>query len=246
MSENKADPRTATQRIEDLEKVLTVLYQDAQRHEEMIAGLSGMKNDMTLVKDALKLINKRTDAIIQSASSDSGITSASVDTLVIQMNVAELVQQTANYVTAGHLAPTDTIVDNTFVVCEEHNSDGKVINPRIQFKLDTQDPATQESLKGKKAGDTVSFGENKFTVKVLEVYSLLDPNAPKAADPAPEAPAPDNSTGSTEPTTTAETTPEAPAEQAAPAAATEANPLPPETPVVQFVPSEPGMMVTAQ
>ena len=241
MSENKADPRTATQRIEDLEKVLTVLYQDAQRHEEMIAGLSGMKNDMTLVKDALKLINKRTDAIIQSASSDSGITSASVDTLVIQMNVAELVQQTANYVTAGHLAPTDTIVDNTFVVCEEHNSDGKVINPRIQFKLDTQDPATQESLKGKKAGDTVSFGENKFTVKVLEVYSLLDPNAPKAADPAPEAPA----AAPSEAAPAAESAPEAPAEQGAPATATEANPLPPETPVVQFVPSEPNTMATA-
>ena len=241
MSENKADTRTATQRIEDLEKVLTVLYQAAQRHEDILGGLGGLKNDMTLVKDALKLINKRTDAIIQSASSDSGITSASVDTLVIQMNVAELVQQTANYVTAGHLAPTDTIVDNTFVVCEEHNSDGKVINPRIQFKLDTQDPATQESLKGKKAGDTVSFGENKFTVKVLEVYSLLDPNAPKAADPAPEAPA----AAPSEAAPAAESAPEAPAEQGAPATATEANPLPPETPVVQFVPSEPNTMATA-
>ena len=244
MSENK-DNRTASERIQDLEKVLTVLYQAAQRHEEILGGLGGLKNDMTLVKDALKLINKRTEAIIQSASPESGVTSASVDTLVIKMNVDELTQQTANYVTAGHLAPTDTIVDNTFVVCEEHNSDGKLINPRIQFKLDTQDPATQESLKGKKAGDTVSFGENKFTVKILEVYSLLDPTAPKSEEPVPEAPVPDNSVGSTEPTTTAETAPEAPAEQAAPAAAPEVNALPPETPVVQFVPSEPGMMVTA-
>lgn len=207
MSETKNDSRTATQRIEDLENVLTTLYQATLRHDNAMGGLAGLKNDMTLVKDALKLINRRVEGVIQSAKPESGITADSVAALVTQMTVIDLKQQVANYVTAGHLAPTDTVTDNTFVVCEEYDSAGILVNPRVQFRLDSQDPSTQETLKGKKFGDTASFGEGKFSVKVLEVYSLLDPTAQAAPQPTEAAPAPDNTTGPTEAATVSEDSP---------------------------------------
>ena len=92
MSENK-DNRTATQKIEDLEKVVTVLYQTATQNRQAIESLFATQRDMTLVKDALKLLNKKTEAIVQTATPESGITPDSVAALVVKMNVDELIRK---------------------------------------------------------------------------------------------------------------------------------------------------------
>jgi hypothetical protein len=229
MSEDK---RTATQKIEDLEKVVTMLYQSTAQIKNAVENLIKSQAEMGLVKDALKLLNKKTEDIIQSAAPETGISVASVSNLVISMNVEDLKAQVAGYVASGHLGAADEVADNTYLVCEEYNADGTVANPRIQFRLDSQDQATGELLKGKKVGDTISFGENKFAAKILELYTLLEPKAPEAA--AEVAPAETAEV-------TAETAPEATSQASAP----ETLPLPPESPVVTFVPSEPGNMVTA-
>jgi hypothetical protein len=230
MSEDK---RTATQKIEDLEKVVTMLYQSTSQIKNAVENLLKSQAEMGLVRDALKLLNKKTEAIIQAAAPETGITVAAVSNLVIAMNVEDLKAQVAGYVASGHLAPTDEVADNTYLVCEEYNADGTVANPRIQFRLDSQDQETGELLKGKKVGDAVSFGENKFSAKILELYTLTEPKAPEASEaPAAETP----------PAETTEAPAAAPAE-AAPAPETISPPT--ESPVVVFVPSEPGNMVTA-
>ncbi len=218
------DNRTASQRIQDLEQVVTMLYQSTAQIKNAVENLLRTQSEMGLVKDALKLLNKKTEAIIQSAAPETGITVAAVSNLVISMNVEDLKAQVAGYIVSGHLAPTEEVAANTYLVCEEYNADGTVANPRIQFRLDSQDEATGEALKGKKVGDTISFGEGKFAAKILELYTLLEPKAPESASEAPAA----------------DTTPEAPQ-----AAAPETLPLPAETPVATFVPSEPGNMITA-
>ena len=48
-----------------------------------------MPGDMALVKDALKLLNKKAEAIVQVAKPESGISEASVNALVTSMNVEE-------------------------------------------------------------------------------------------------------------------------------------------------------------
>lgn len=188
MSENK-DNRTATQRIEDLEKVVTMLYQATQQSVASLQSLGAMQSDMGLVKDALKLLNKKTEAIIQTATAETGITAASVSALVVKMNVEDLTAQVAGYVANGHLAPTEEVAANSYLVAEEYAADGTLANPRIQFRLDSQDQATQDALKGKKAGDSVSFGDGKLSAKILEVYSLVEPKAPEAAPAAEATPA---------------------------------------------------------
>lgn len=202
------DNRTATQKIEDLEKVVTMLYQATQQTITRVDALTTLQGDMSLVKDALKILNKKTEAIIQTASPETGITIASVSGLVIKMNVEDLTAQVASYVANGHLTAAEEVSDNSYLVAEELNQDGTVANPRIQFRLDSQDESTTAALKGKKAGDVISFGENRFSAKILEIYSIVEPKAPEAAAPAPEAPA-----------------------QAAPAAALD---TPPEEPALTF------------
>jgi hypothetical protein len=189
---SNADTRTATQKIEDLEKVVTMLYQATAQNKNVLENLLKAQSDMALVKDALKLLNKKTEAIVQVANPETGITVASVSALVTKMNVEDLTAQVAGYVANGHLVAADEVTDNSYLVAEENNLDGVLVNPRIQFRLDSQDKATQDVLKGKKAGDTVSFGENKFTAKILEVYTIVEPKAAEAtpvleAVPAPEA-----------------------------------------------------------
>ena len=184
MSDNK-DTRTASQKIEDLEKVVTMLYQSVGSLDGAVKSLLGTQRDMVLVRDALQLLNKKTEAIIQSANPESGITTAAVSALVINMNIADLKAQVEGYVSRGNLVPTDEVTATSYLVCEEQDADGTVANPRIQFRLDSQDEVTQAALIGKKAGDTASFGEGKYTAKILEVYTLVD-------NPAPAAPTADN------------------------------------------------------
>lgn len=265
MAENK-DNRTATQRIEDLEKMAVLLYQSNSELVAAVQNFQRIAGDMGLIKDALKLLNRKAEAIVQAATSTAGITAKNVSDLVINMNVEDLKAQVQGYLASGQIEPAESVTQTSFVVCEESNSDGLVVNPRIQFRTDTVEEKIQKAIQGAKVGDTVSFGEGNFSAKVLEVYNLVPPKAPElAADPeaapaAPEAPAPTpqeatsppaditaptgtDSTATPDPTpaapTPAETAPEAaptPA-PAAPAAPADFSSPPAETPVTVFVPS---------
>lgn len=226
MSDTK-DTRTATQKIEDLEKVVTVLYQATAQLKNATESLLRTQGEMNIVKDALKIFNKKTEAIIQAATPETGITVKSVSDLVVKMNVEELTAQVAGFVASGHLVAAEEVAANSYLVCEELGADGTLVNPRIQFRIDSQSEETVAALAGKKAGDTVSFGENKFSAKILEVYSLVEPKTPEVEAPTPaEASAP-----------------EAPTAEVA--SAPTLDPLPPESPVTEFVPSDPSTMATA-
>ena len=240
MSENK-DTRTATQKIEDLERVVTALYQAAASNKNALEVLFRSQSDMGLIKEALKLLNKKTEAIIQTAAPETGITVAAVSAIVLKMNVEELKNQVEQYVANGHLTSADTVAADSYVVGEELNTNGGVVNPRTQFRIDAQDEATVAALTGKKAGDTASLGENRFSIKILEVYTIKE-QSPDAASTSPEAPV--SAPAETAPAETPAPTEAAPAE--APAAVAAPLPeLPAETPVVQFVPSDASTMMTA-
>jgi hypothetical protein len=227
---SETDTRTATQRIEDLERVVASMYQATGKLILAVEDLTKKTDDVVLVKEALKLLNRKTEAIVQTATPESGITDAAVSAVLIKLNTADLINQTAGYVSAGFLATSETVAADSFVACEEVNSEGTIVNPRIQFRLDSQPQATQDSLIGKKAGDSVSFGENKFGVKILEVYKLQTPPAPQtaAATPAPEATAP--AAAATDAAPAAETA-AAPAPAAATGPSNEALAAPTESPV---------------
>lgn len=191
------DKRTATQRIEDLEKVVTMLYQTGTQHKNALDSLLPLRGELNMVKDVLKILNKKTEAMIQVSAPETGVTVKSVSDLVVKMNVLELQEQVSEYVKNGHLLPADEVTALSYVVCEESHKDGTIANPRIQFRLDSQAESLVEAMKGKKVGDTVSFGEDKFDAKILEVYSLVEPSAtdtktlPATEETAAPVPAPE-------------------------------------------------------
>lgn len=216
MAENQVDKRTATQRIEDLERVASVLYQNQVVAKNATDALPKMAEDVSLLKDALKLLNKKTEAIIQAATPETGINVTTVSALVTKLVVDEMAAQVAAHVTNGHLVAANEgeVEANSYLVCEEYHPDGSLANARIQFPLTSQDEPTQTAMKGKKVGDTVSFGPDKFDAKVLEIYTMVEPKAPEAATETPAA---------------TETTTDAPAETTTPEAAETAAPAATET-----------------
>ena len=91
-----------------------------------------------------------------------------------------------------------------------------------------------DALKDKKAGDTVAFGENKFSAKILEIYAIVEPKAEET--PAAQAEA----SPAAEAAPAAEVAPSDPATEAASGPANSALDLPAESPVPEFVPSDMG------
>ena len=104
-------------------------------------------------------------------------------------------------------------------------------NPRVQFRMDSQDATIKEALNGKKVGDSSSVGENKFDLKILEIYSIVEPQA-------------EASTAQTESPAEAAPAAEIPVAEAPTQAAAPLPELPAETPVVQFV-SDAGSVVAS-
>jgi hypothetical protein len=182
------DKRTATQRIEDLEKVVTMFFQTMAQHksvvEELLKAREGSVQDMALVKEALKLLNKKLEAVVQVAAPESGITLKSVSDLVTKMNVEEFKAQVASSVAGGFLAVADIVADDSYLVVEEVNAQGVVENPRAQFRLNSLSEETTNLFKGKKVGDLIVSGENKLDIRILEIYTVTEPKAPEADETA--------------------------------------------------------------
>ncbi|CAM6005499.1 unnamed protein product [Sphagnum balticum] len=248
MSDN-TDKRTATQRIEDLEKVLAMVCNGLNQLQGAVQALFQSQNELGPIKTALKILDRKTDGIVHSASADGGITFAAIKKYVEDLNIQDLKKMVADYLAAGKVVPTDVVAGDSFLVCEEYQPDGTLQNPRVQFRMDAQEKSTTDLLTGKKVGDLVSLGESEVSLKILELYTITPEKAPET--PAPPAPAPEAATPATD-------TANSEASQAAPAA-TEATPAPAaptgpsnanfesapaETPVTNFV-SDAGSVAPA-
>lgn len=237
MSDN-TDKRTATQRIEDLEKVVTSFYQALTNLNQVMVSvrtdmdsLMTIQNDIALIKEATRILNNKSDAIIQVAKPETGISLESVSKLVIDMNVENLKNQVDNFLNNGLIVASEEVTSKGFVVVEELNLDGTVNNARVQFRMDSQNETTKTALQGKKVGDLVDFGENTYRVKILEVYSLVDKTAPTASvETAPES---------------ATVSSESPAAEATSETSVPLDSLPHENPVPEFVPSDESTLMKA-
>lgn len=238
MSDN-TDKRTATQRIEDLEKVVTMVCQSVFQLQNANKALTQLQSDVGLLKHSAKLIDRKVDAVINSASSTSGISLESVKAFMIDASIKELKEQVANHLKNGELVEAAEITANGFCVCEEYGTDGSVTDPRVQFRLDSQKKETVDALLGKKPGDVVTFGDNTFSVKVLEVYALPPAPSPDAATTTEAAPAATETAADTSQPTAQETPT---ATQTGPSNDNFTSP-PAETPVETFV-SDAGSVTT--
>lgn len=189
---NPNDKRTASQRIDDLERAVMSIFNVS----------NNMARDNTLIKNAIKLLDSKVDAIVQAASTGKEITNEVLTGIMKEKELEELKGKVANLVTQGFLVTADEIAEGAFVVGAETEPDaadgtpGRVVHARLQFTLASLDKEIQDKLLGAKAGSTISFKDDALVFKVQEVYKIVNPTPPA---PAPEAapaetPAPQSST----------------------------------------------------
>lgn len=160
----KKDKRNATQRIGDLEQALMGLFQTADN----------MARDLTTVRDAIKLLGNKLDSVAKAANLSDDV----IAKLMIQNNVAELKEKVTNLVTQGILVPAEEMNDTSFVVGQEIDAEGNVVNPRIQFTLTSIQPELRDKIKAAKVGEAVVLEEGKLKFMPVEIYTIVPPQAP--------------------------------------------------------------------
>lgn len=187
------DKRTASQRIDDLERAVMSIFQVT----------NNMSRDNTLIKNALKLMDNKIGAIMKASVAGEPLTEEVISKYMKEQEVSELKDKVTNLITQGFLVAQDLIEDGTFIVGSEDEPDnadgtpGKVVHSRLQFTLQSLDPAIQEKLKGQKVGSTVVFKDDALVFKVREVYKVVNPTP---AAPVAEAPVAEQSSTNAEAT----------------------------------------------
>jgi hypothetical protein len=207
--EQQQPKRTAVQRIEDLERGVMGMFQNGDN----------MGRDLMTIKEAIKLLGNKIDAIVKATQRGEDLNDDIIGKIMVENNVAELKARVDQLVAAGTLvATTEPVDEKTFVVGQEVDDTGKVLNPRLQFVLGALQEELRNKIKGSKVGDSVVFQEGKLKFELQEAYSVAPPKPPEAPAEAvmDAAPAQEQAPATTE------LAPAAPAqEQAAPAAPAE-------------------------
>jgi hypothetical protein len=178
-------PKTAAERLNDLEKALVSFYQTFE----------SLGKDTNTIREAVKLLGNKVDALAKANIAGETPTDETLSKIMIDNNVEELKGKVAGLVTAQVLVPTDIIGDtNSFVVGRELAADSdKVVNPRLQFSLTALAKDVGDKLKGHLVGDIITIQEGQVRFEVLEAYTIQTPPqaAPTAPTPAATAPAED-------------------------------------------------------
>jgi hypothetical protein len=201
MSENE-NKRNATERLEDLEKAMGQVIQHIQPLEQMAKDIMGLK-------EAMKLLNNKLDAVVKASNEEGPITDDKLSAFMVENNVKELAGKVQQMVNNGLLSSSDTVGKDSFVVINEADPSGKIVNPRMQFLVSAlQNDEVKGKLDGAKVGSNIAIGDQGASINVLEAYNVVIPQ--------PEAPASD---ATAEASAEAAPTSEAPAAPAAEASA---------------------------
>jgi regulator of replication initiation timing len=179
--ENK---KTATERLEILENTVNSIIQAVQ-------PLANMAQDLMGLREAVKLLNNKLDAVVKSVNAGTALTDENLSQIMTENNAKELQDKVAKMVNDGLLASADTIGKESFVVINEQDSTGKVVNPRMQFLLSAlQNEEIRSKLEGAKVGTNIPVGDKGGSLNVLEAYNIVVPQQAEASSestPATEA-----------------------------------------------------------
>ena len=176
--EQQQQKRTAVQRIDDLERGLMGMYQAADN----------MGRDLMTVKEAIKLLGNKIDAIVKATQRGEDLTDEVIGNIMVQNNVADLKARVDQLVASGTLVATlEPVDEKNFVVGQEVDDTGKVLNPRLQFVLGALNEDLRNKIKGAKVGDSVVFQEGKLKFDLQEAYAVVTPAPAVEAEAATEA-----------------------------------------------------------
>lgn len=174
MSETKKTTqpkRNATETIKALENSFMAQSQQIQI----------LADEIDRMRQLIAALGKRLNASIQAAEGGN-LTGDSVNKIVLQENVKELEGKIQFLVDQGVLKKNDEspITDQTFVVGRTIDTEGNVVDPRIQFSVGSIDKNVQNKLMNKKVGETVTYEDGEPNFEITEVYEIHTPTVKKS------------------------------------------------------------------
>lgn len=176
-NQQQADKRTASQRLDDMERGLMSLYQTAD----------SMARDLMTIKEAIKLLGNKVDSIVKASSRGEPLTDEVLAKIMVENNVEELKEKVTNLVNQNILVAAEEIGPNSFIVGRELSDEGTVVNPRMQFVVSALHEDVRSKFPGSKVGQVLDLQEGKWKFEVLEVYNIHTPEAPQEAQPLAQA-----------------------------------------------------------
>ncbi len=182
MSEtNTENKKTATERLELLENTVQNIIQAIQ-------PLANMSQDFMNLREATKLLNNKLNATIECTNTGLALTDENIGQIMTKNNAKELEDKVTKMVSEGMLVASNTVTKDSFVVVNEADETGKIVNPRMQFLLSA---LTNEEIRSKLEGSTVGanipVGDKGASLNLLEAYNIVVPQAPQAEAPATDA-----------------------------------------------------------
>jgi hypothetical protein len=180
MKKTAAKPESkmnASQKLEALEGKIVGLENKLDRAIELLL------ERVNSLADTDVAIAKRINAIIKAGDS-GGVSSDSVKTAVVSQAASELKSRVDMLVEKGLLILDNEspINSDSFVVGRELNSEGEEINPRIQFAVKSLQQDVQDTLLGKKTGESVSDEDSKTSMEITEVYTINQPKVEESPE----------------------------------------------------------------
>jgi len=216
-TENK---KTASERLEDLEGAVAQLSGNLGQVVQGLQSIEPMAKDLLGIKEALKLLNNKLNSVLQAYNAAEPLTDEFINKHMTENNANELAALVNQSVARGLFTKVDTVNNDTFIVLNEVDPSGKVVNPRIQFMVGAlQHEETRIKLNGAKVGDNIPVGTEGGSINILEAYIVSVPKAPES-----EAAPASAQTQEVPQAEAAPSAPEAPSADPAPAPAPEAAP----------------------
>lgn len=182
MTNQEPTKRTASQRLDDMERATMSLYQT----------VDAIARDVLTLKEAVKLLGNKMDSIVKATQRGEELNDEVLSKIMIENNVEELKQKVTNLVTQGVLKSEEIVSDNSFVVGRELDDSGIVVNPRMQFVVSSlQQEQVRTKFKDAKVGQLLNLEEGKWKFEIMESYSIVEPTLPTAEPVAEEAKSPE-------------------------------------------------------
>ena len=165
---NKVQPAkpNATHKLE----LLTMEVNKLAKQNEIIA------EEIDRIANLVTALGKRLNAIIKAGDEGQSINSKIVHSILVNGEATMMAAKTKALVDAKILKASESgiVEENSFVILKELNEAGEVVNPRIQFNVQSEQilDEARQLLIGKKAGEIFNSLGNTNKFEVLEVYEV--------------------------------------------------------------------------
>lgn len=120
-------------------------------------------------------LNQKVNSIMSVLDNSNVVKQTVIEEEIVQQKIKAMTDKVGALKEKNIIKDSDGVVKETsFVVMEERAFSGELVSPRTQVILAALNEEVRAKLLGAKIGDTVSLGENKNSISVLEVYDLVE------------------------------------------------------------------------